>query len=179
MRVVLSCCALEGSALEGGPLSHPAPLMMPHWWSGLWAEAISLMEQSAVTLKCAALEGTNIPSLRITKLPAQPLLHEQLTPDPEAVDSALSAYFEVSPPPFPLTTTPPPQILEVSPAYFEVSPPCPSPAPSAQLATLLQPLLHPACRQLTWAMPAETPWYRTVVLTRSCLGTVQRGAEVP
>lgn len=56
------------------------------------------MNESFAVLKCSELSAQNKPILSITKIPAtQPILHEQLSPDPDAVDSAISSYFQCGP----------------------------------------------------------------------------------
>ena len=62
------------------------------------ADAGALITDAQAVLKCRELTPANTPVLSITHVPAtQPVLHEQLSPDPDAVDSAISAYFQCGP----------------------------------------------------------------------------------
>jgi insulysin len=62
------------------------------------SEAKTLINEAFGVLNCTELSPDKKPVLRITKLPQnQPLLHEQLGPDPEAVDSAISVYMQCGP----------------------------------------------------------------------------------
>jgi hypothetical protein len=62
----------------------------------LQAEALIL--SSVEPLKSAKLGPQGIPVLMTTKVPeGETVLHEELHPDPEAVDSAISVYVQVGP----------------------------------------------------------------------------------
>ena len=62
------------------------------------SDSVALINDTFAVLKCTELSVANKPVLSVTKIPAaQPVLHEQLSPDPDAVDSAISAYFQCGP----------------------------------------------------------------------------------
>ena len=59
-------------------------------------EAADLIDGSLQQLSFAKLEPQNVPVLRTTKVPeGETVLHEELNPDPEAVDSSISVYVQV------------------------------------------------------------------------------------
>jgi hypothetical protein len=67
--------------------------MLAAWATGLIANAVS-------HLRFEKLEADKVPSLRTTKVPeGETILMEELNPDPDAVDSAISVYVQVHPHP--------------------------------------------------------------------------------
>ena len=61
-------------------------------------EAGDMMRTALAPLSAAKLAPENVPSLKTTKVPeGVTVLHEQLNPDPEALDSSISVYVQVGP----------------------------------------------------------------------------------